>query len=37
MVKSQSFSDISIAQTGCIPEFTQVDLLQQKKLFDLLS
>jgi hypothetical protein len=37
MAKSQSFSDVSIVQAGCIPDFTQLNLSQQKKLFDLLS
>jgi hypothetical protein len=36
-IKRQSFAEASIAQAGCIPEFTRLDLAQQKKLFDLLS
>jgi hypothetical protein len=36
-IKRQSFQEASIAQAGCIPEFTRLDLAQQKKLFDLLS
>jgi hypothetical protein len=37
MIKLQSFQEASIAQAGCIPEFTRLDLAQKKTLFDLLS
>jgi hypothetical protein len=30
MLKAQLFADASIAQAGCIPEFTKLDLTQQK-------